>query len=238
MRSLVIFAAMVVALSGFQDPVAVNPKIVTVVFENERVRVLRVHFGPHDRLELHSHPALVVLSMTNGSRRVYSADGSHRDTSATPGEVQWREPSTHAVENLIDDPSENIEIELKKTAAAAVAAVPSKVSLSSEDLLEPVPVQNEPHHHSVLENQYVRVLDVSIAAGESTLFHTHEHDNLSIRVSGGQAQTQLQGSDWRPASQVERGSVVFSSASSKPYTHRVKNVGPDTYRVIDIELLP
>ena len=33
---------------------------------------------------------------------------------------------------------------------------------------EPVPVEREPHHRWTFENQYVRVLDVVLAPGEST----------------------------------------------------------------------
>jgi len=36
-----------------------------------------------------------------------------------------------------------------------------------------VPAAGEPHHHLVLENSYVRVLRVSIPAGDTTLLHSH-----------------------------------------------------------------
>jgi quercetin dioxygenase-like cupin family protein len=43
-----------------QDAVSVNPKIVSVEYENDRINVLRVRFAPQDRLEMHAHPALVL----------------------------------------------------------------------------------------------------------------------------------------------------------------------------------
>jgi beta-alanine degradation protein BauB len=237
MRSATILAFAVLALFGFQDPVSVNPKIASVAFENDRVRVLRVHTDPHEKFEMHAHPAMLVASLTNSSRRVYLPDGTYRDTNVALGDVRWREPSTHAVENLLDTPYENIEIEFKKATEAAVAVSPVPVPAVSSDSAA-VPVEQEPLHHLLLQNQYVRVLDVTIPPGKSTLFHAHEHDNLSIRVSDGLVQTQTQGKDWQPASTIERGSVMFSNGSKLHYTHRVKNVGTVPYHVIDVELLP
>jgi quercetin dioxygenase-like cupin family protein len=228
---------MILALSGFQDPVVLNPKMVSVVFENDRVRVLRVHYGPREHLEMHSHPSLVVVSLTVNTRRAYIPDGSHRDATSNPGDVHWREPSIHSVENLTDTPSESIEIEFKNARTAAVPLSPAGPPVSSEPSM-PVPVQQEPHHHVMFENQYVRVLNVEIAPGESTFFHTHAHDNLAVRITDGLSQTQERDQDWAPASHVKAGSVVFSEGSSKPYTHRVKNLGTSTYHVIDVELFP
>jgi len=37
-----------------------------------------------------------------------------------------------------------------------------------------VPVKDEPHHHLVLENSYVRVFRVSIPANDATLLHQHD----------------------------------------------------------------
>ncbi len=233
--SLVSDSARTLRLSRSRDR---ESKSVSVVFENDRVRVLRVHINPHERLEMHSHPSLLVVSLTESSRRVYLPDGSHRDTNAVPGDVHWREPSTHSVENLNDTPSETIEIEFKKAYTIAVPVSLSGVPPNSSQSSAPVPVQQEPFHHVVYENQYVRVLDVYIPPGESTLFHTHEHDNLAVRVSGGLTQAQVQGKDWTQATQAESGSVVFSEGSGKPYTHRIKNLGTTTYHVVDIELLP
>lgn len=238
MRYTAVLASIMLAVLVFQDPVAVSPKLISVAFENDRVRVLRVRLGPHDRIETHSHPGLVVIPLTAGSRRIFSPDGSHRDSTAVVGDVHWRDPSTHAVENLIDTPSENIEIEFKNASAPAASVAQPETTLASPDSKEPVSVNREPNHHVVLENQYARVVDVNIPPGQTTLFHMHQRDNLSVRISGGLTQAQVQGKDWNPPKQNERGSVNFSEGSTKPYTHRIKNLGPETYHVIDIEILP
>ena len=223
-------------LFGRQDAASVNPKIVSVEYENDNIRVLRVKFGARDRLEMHSHPSLIVVALTPNSRRIFLPDGTQNDAQAKSGDVSWREPGTHAVENL-GDAFENIEIEFKKISAPAVTAPPSEAAVKQPVAGETIPVEQEPHHHVLFRNQYVCVLDVQIPPGESLLFHKHSYDNLSVRISGGLIQNQMEGSEWPAATEVKPGAVVFAEASKKPYTHRVKNLGKSVYHVIDVELL-
>jgi quercetin dioxygenase-like cupin family protein len=140
------------------------------------------------------------------------------------------------VQNL-GDAFESIEIEFKKASAAAVPVSPSNMPIKSVSSGATIQVEQEPHHHVLFENQYVRVLDVQIPPGESLLFHTHSYDNLSVRISGGLIQNQMQGSDWPAATEVKPGAVVFAEASKKPYIHRVRNLGASPYHVVDVELL-
>jgi quercetin dioxygenase-like cupin family protein len=224
-------------LFGRQDAVAVNPKIATVEYENDRIRVLRVRYGPGDRLEMHSHPGLVAVALTPNSRRVFLPDGTQRDLKAESGDVAWREPVTHAVQNL-GDAFENIEIEFKKASAPAVLVSPSHTPTDQASSGTNIPVEQEPHHHVLFENQYVQVLDVQIRPGEMLLFHTHSHDNVSVRITGALIQSQKPGSEWQAASQVKAGAVVFKAGAATPYTHRTKNLGTSTYHVVDVELLP
>jgi hypothetical protein len=45
-----------------------------------------------------------------------------------------------------------------------------------------VPIPQEPHHHLVLENEYVRVFRVSVPAHESTLLHQHDVPYLYVSL--------------------------------------------------------
>jgi hypothetical protein len=40
------------------DPVRVDPKHYKVEFENEKVRVLRIKYGSHEKSVMHGHPAV------------------------------------------------------------------------------------------------------------------------------------------------------------------------------------
>jgi hypothetical protein len=44
----------------------------------------------------------------------------------------------------------------------------------------PVPMDEEPHHHVLLKNEFVEVVRATIPPGESTLFHTHSHDSAGF----------------------------------------------------------
>ena len=115
------------------------------------------------------------------------------------------------------------------------AAAPEHAAVKGQT--EPVPVEQEPHHRWIFENQYVRVLDVVLAPGESTLFHTHSHDSIAVRLTDAAVQEQPFNKEWRPASRLLPGDSRYMKGTPKPYTHRAKNVGSTPFHVIDIELL-
>lgn len=95
------------------DPVAIDPKHYTVEFENEKVRVLRIKFGPHEKSEMHSHPPVVGVFLTPHHSRHTFADGRVIDIHGKAGDVQYMEKTEHAPENPSDTPFELIAIELK-----------------------------------------------------------------------------------------------------------------------------
>lgn len=45
-----------------------------------------------------------------------------------------------------------------------------------------VPVEKEPHHHLVFENEYVRVFKVEVPPHESTLVHRHSRDYVVVTI--------------------------------------------------------
>lgn len=236
MRAFLLLFALSLTPAAAQDPAAINPKIVKVEFENDTVRVLRVRFDPHERLEMRSHPSQLAVQLTEGTLRISTPDGKSRtDSPHNAGEFFWLEPAMHAMENLGNAPLELIEVEMKKTAAPSLPVAVSRQAAKSPPS-EPVPVQDEPHHHPVFQNQYLLVLDVMLAPGETTLFHTHSHDNIAIHLNQAQVQAQRLGEDWQPSSQDVPGRVNYAQGVKTPYTHRIKNVGTTTFHVIDIDL--
>ena len=52
-----------------QDAVKVDPQHYTVVSENDQVRILKVHYGPHEKSVMHSHPATVAVFLTDAKGR-------------------------------------------------------------------------------------------------------------------------------------------------------------------------
>jgi hypothetical protein len=56
-----------------------------------------------------------------------------------------------------------------------------------------VPIRNEPHHHLVLENEYVRVFRVSLPAHDATLLHQHDVPYLYISLGPADVINAVQG---------------------------------------------
>ena len=97
-----------------QDPLVVNAKTIKLKFENERVRVLEATLPPGTKEQVHSHPAYVIYVLEGGRYRNYAADGTTSEGELKSGEVIYREPLTHAAENIGDKPMHLILVELKK----------------------------------------------------------------------------------------------------------------------------
>ena len=97
-----------------QDPAVVNAKTIQVRFENERVRVLEATLPPGVKEEVHSHPAYVIYIAEGGQYRNYAADGKITEGTFKNGEVIYRDPLTHAAENIGEKPMHFILVELKR----------------------------------------------------------------------------------------------------------------------------
>jgi hypothetical protein len=83
------------------DPAAVDARHYKVVLENEYVRVLRVHYEPHEKGERHEHILNRVVFYLNDQ------PGAKAD------DVRVSGAATHAEENASDHPADRIAVELK-----------------------------------------------------------------------------------------------------------------------------
>jgi beta-alanine degradation protein BauB len=96
-----------------QDPAVVNARTIKVKFENDRVRVLEAELPPGVKEQVHSHPAYVIYVLAGGKYRNYAADGKTTEGELKTGEVLYREPLTHAAENIGNTTMHMILVELK-----------------------------------------------------------------------------------------------------------------------------
>ncbi|MDA2924019.1 cytoplasmic protein [Acidobacteria bacterium AH-259-L09] len=95
------------------DPVSVDSNHYKVEFENDRVRVLRISYGPREISVMHGHPASVGVFLTDCQGRFTFPDGTTEDIQGKAGEAMWFEATEHLPENLSDQPLEVIFMELK-----------------------------------------------------------------------------------------------------------------------------
>jgi len=107
-----------VPILSAQDAVKVDPKHYTVVSENAQVRILKVHYGPHEKSVMHSHPATVAVFLTDGNGQFGFPDGKKENFTVKAGDAQYSAAETHLPENTSDKGLDVIVIELKGKAAA------------------------------------------------------------------------------------------------------------------------
>lgn len=96
-----------------QDAVKVDPKHYTVEFENDRVRVLRVRYGPHEKSVMHEHPDSVGVYLTDAHIRITLPDGRSGDPHVKEGHAMWHATGQHLPENIGETPLEFVLVEFK-----------------------------------------------------------------------------------------------------------------------------
>ncbi|MDQ6861191.1 MAG: cytoplasmic protein [Verrucomicrobiota bacterium] len=97
-----------------QDPLEVNSSTIKLKFENERVRVMEATLPAGAKEQMHSHPAYVIYVLEGGRYRNYGSDGKVTEGEFKNGDVIYREPITHAAENIGDQPTHLLLVELKE----------------------------------------------------------------------------------------------------------------------------
>ena len=116
---VVAFLCLATAYGLGQDPTKVEPKHYKLDFENDRVQVVSVHYGPHEKSVMHDHPGGVVVSLTEAHLRFTDENGKVREVFSKSGEARWYPPFKHRVENLGDTSYEAVYIGLKGKLATA-----------------------------------------------------------------------------------------------------------------------
>ena len=102
-----------------QDPTRVEPRHYKLDFENDKVQVVSVHYGPHEKSVLHEHPGGVVVILTAAHLRFTDDAGKTREIFSKPGEARWYPPFKHRVENLGDTPYDAVYVGIKGMSAAS-----------------------------------------------------------------------------------------------------------------------
>ncbi len=120
--SLAVLLVFVSFTAMAQDPVKVDSKHYKVEQENSQVRVLRIHYGAHEKSVMHAHPASVAVFLTDGDSKFTLPDGKTIESHFKAGEVQWEAAGKHLPENTGDKPFDLVLVELKGQQAPAKPA--------------------------------------------------------------------------------------------------------------------
>lgn len=96
-------------------------------------------------------------------------------------------------------------------------------------------VRNEPRHHNVFENDYVRILDVFIPPHDTTQFHIHSTPSVFVMLTKTATGSQLKGG--QPAKDVSVAGSFWYDSLVTPRIHRVWNEDSTWFHPMDIELV-
>jgi hypothetical protein len=96
-----------------------------------------------------------------------------------------------------------------------------------------VPIPKEPHHHLVLENDYVRVFRVSLPAHDATLLHQHDVPYVYVSLGPADVINAVQG---KPEARIimTDGQVGYSPGH---FAHIARTDAGSTFDNVTIELL-
>jgi quercetin dioxygenase-like cupin family protein len=98
-----------------------------------------------------------------------------------------------------------------------------------------VPVEQEPLHKVVFQNDAVTVMHLILPPGQRTQYHTHTHDRIAVTLSATSTTNQKMNQPESEPAPTKPGDISALTLTDASYTHRVHNVGKVAFDVLDIE---
>lgn len=96
-----------------EDAIIADPDHYVVEFENDRVRIIRIKYGPGEKSVMHTHGPNAWVVVTGGDMRMTLPDGSSEVRELKTGAIGWSDQDDHLPENLSDSSVEVVLVELK-----------------------------------------------------------------------------------------------------------------------------
>jgi quercetin dioxygenase-like cupin family protein len=96
-----------------------------------------------------------------------------------------------------------------------------------------VDITAEPHHHVVLQNQYVRVFKVELAPRDQIQMHRHDHDYVFVTVGATEIENDVAG---KPPATLKLQDVDTRFLPGG-FSHVVKNLANTPFRNVTVEFL-
>ena len=216
---------LIVSCSGSKEklllPEEVSPDVYKVLLDNEDVKVLEVTFEPGQSDNMHDHYPVTFYLLQGGKAQVTLPDGTVNEGEFPTGFTGHNtEKIRHQVKNIGENTIKILLVERKKS---------HPTSGSKEKLILPEEVSPDVYQ-VVLENDDVKVLNVTFAPGQGD--NVHEHGVITYYgIKGGKLQNTL------PDGTVKEMEVPdgFVGHGNNIVKHQMENVGDDTVRVIIVE---
>jgi len=220
--------------SAAPDALVASPDHYKLEFENEFVRVLRVHYGPHDTSPMHVHPAPggVLVPLLEQNARLHGQDGSAQEVHFKIGQARWADSkpgtdlsfqTTHWEENLSDQPFELIRVEVKPGAVKAAQT-------TELNELDPLIVDPQ-HYHLEMENQFVKVIRCRIPPHDRVAMHHHPVGAVVIFMTD-QNLRQTAADGAASEAHNKNGKAIWT----EPTTHMGENMSELPYEYIRVDI--
>lgn len=86
----------------------------TLLFENERLRVMKMQLKPGQVSPMHNHPNDHMVYILNDAKlKLYLPDGDSAEYKLKSGKILWIEAGSHETENIGSSVASNIVTEVK-----------------------------------------------------------------------------------------------------------------------------
>ncbi len=192
MRALFCFLVLISLFTGSvvgQDPLKVVPEAYKLHFENDWVRVIRVHYEPNVKLPVHDHAqwAAAYVYLNDSGEIVFKhigPDGSNpiKRPPTKTGAFRLYKAITevHEVENLTDIPSDFLRVEFKTKVA-------EEKTLRGRYYREDY-AAGENYSKVQFENKQVRITRLVCAAGASLDLSTPVEPSLLVALTPNELQ--------------------------------------------------
>lgn len=109
---------------------------------------------------------------------------------------------------------------------------------ASTAVIAQVPVAEEPRHRVTFANSDLRILDVNIPPGDTSLDHRHDFDIVTVSMNDGpETRSQPAGEDWNVRAARPLGHAAITEYTGRAAAHRVQNSGQVPYRLFAVENL-
>ena len=216
---------LIVSCSGSKEklllPEEVSPDVYKVLLDNEDVKVLEVTFEPGQSDNMHDHYPVTFYLLQGGKAQVTLPDGTVNEGEFPTGFTGHNtEKVRHQVKNIGENTIKILLVERKKS---------HPTSGSKEKLILPEEVSPDVYQ-VVLENDDVKVLNVTFAPGQGD--NVHEHGVITYYgIKGGKLQNTLADGSVKEM-EVPDGFVGHGNNIVK---HQIENIGDDTVKVIIVE---
>ena len=200
------------------DAVAAAPNHHHVVLENDAVRVLEATVPLHSKEPPHNHPwPSVFFEQTSG-----------RDEPWKTVNIRWSAGGPSKGFESSDRNRHNLLVEVKDVDCAPVAS-PNLPDTDAVNI-------HDPNMTIVLENEYVRVLSVTIPPGGKEPWHTHTWPAVVVYFRLPPSQRFTKDGNKTVRAELKELQVTYDP-NGQPL-HSIENLGTFPYQAYRIELKP